>query len=78
MMNVQFEKLLTIGGSVLIGVLVVNNAPAKIVDSYFAVANIRNDVHIVNAQCAGPFCMFQHLARNNLNGINLQVNPASS
>ena len=78
MMNVQFEKLLTIGGSALIGALVVNTAPAKIVDSHFAVASIRNDAHIVNVQCAGPFCVFQHFARNDLNVINLQVNAASS
>ena len=78
MMNVQFEKLLTIGGSALIGALVVNTAPSKTVDSYFAIAGIRNDIHIVNAQCAGPFCLFQHFARNDLNGSNLQINPASS
>ena len=78
MMNVQFEKLLTIGGSALIGALVVNTAPSKTVDSYFAIAGIRNDIHIVNAQCAGPFCLFQHFARNDLNGNNLKVNPVSS
>ena len=76
--NVQFEKLLTIGGSALIGALVVNGAPSNTVDSYFAVASVRGDSHIVNAQCAGPFCIFQHFARNDLDGINLQVNPASS
>ena len=78
MMNVQLEKLLTIGGSALIGALVVNAAPAKTVDSYFAIAGIRNDIHIVNAQCAGPFCLFQNFVRNDLNGSNLQVNSASS
>ena len=77
-MNVQFEKLLTIGGSALIGALVVNTAPSKTVNRYFVVTSIRNDMHIVNAQCAGPVCMFQHFARNDLDGINLQVNPASS
>ena len=77
-MNVQFEKLLTIGGSALIGALVVNTAPAKAVDSYFAIASIDNNIHIVNAQCAGPVCLFQHFARNDLNGVNLQVNPARS
>ena len=78
MMNVQLEKLLTIGGSALIGALVVNTAPSKTVDSYFAITGIRNDIRIVNAQCAGPFCLFQHFARNDLNGINLKVNPVSS
>ena len=78
MMNVQLEKLLTIGGSALIGSLVVNTAPSKTVDNYFAIAGIRNDIHIVNAQCARPFCLFQHLARNDINGSNLQVNSASS
>ena len=78
MMNVQLEKLLTIGGSALIGALVVNTAPPRSVDSYFAIAGIRNDIHIVNAQCAGPFCLFQHFARNDLNGIKVQFNPASS
>ena len=78
MMNVQFEKLLTIGGSALIGALVVNTAPSKTVNRYFVVTSIRNDMHIVNAQCAGPFCMFQHLARNDLNGIDLRVNSVSS
>ena len=77
-MNVQLEKLLTIGGSALIGSLVVNTAPSKTADSYFAIAGIRNDIHIVNAQCAGPFCMFQHFARKDLNGINLQANPVGS
>ena len=78
MMNVQLEKLLTIGGSALIGALVVNTAPSKTVDSYFAITGIRNDIRIFNAQCAGPFCLFQHFARNETNGHNLQVNPASS
>ena len=78
MMNVQFEKLLTIGGSALIGALVVNTAPSKAVDSYFAIAGIGNATHVVNPQCAGPFCMFQHFARHDLDGINLQVNPVSS
>ena len=78
MMNVQFEKLLTIGGSALIGALVVNTAPSKTVESYFAIAGIRNDIHIVNAQCAAPFCLFQHFARHDLDGIYLQVNSVSS
>ena len=77
-MNVQLEKLLTIGGSALIGALVVNAAPPKTIDSYFAIAGIRNNIHIINAQCAGPFCMFQHFARNDLNGVNLPVNPVGS
>ena len=78
MMNVQFEKLLTIGGSALIGALVVNTAPSNAVDSYFAIADIGNVSYIVNAQCAAPFCLFQHFARHDLDGIYLQVNPVSS
>ena len=78
MMNVQFEKLLTIGGSALIGALVVNTAPSNAVASYFAIASVGNEINIVNAQCADPFCMFQHFARHDLNGIKVQFNPASS
>ena len=78
MMNVHVEKLITIGGSALIGALVLNTTPSKIVNSYFAMANTGAGIHIAKAQCAGPFCMFQHYASNDLNGIRLQVNPASS
>ena len=77
-MNVQLEQLLTIGGSALIGAFVVNTAPSKNLDSYIVLTSMGNDMHIIKAQCAGPFCMFQHFARNDLNGTHLPVNPASS
>ena len=77
-MNVQLEKLLTIGGSALIGALVVNVTPPKVIDSYWTTDNFEKNFPIANSRCSGPFCIFQHFASRNLNGGNLKVDPGIS
>ena len=65
-MNVQIEKLLTIGGSALIGALITTATPVNAVEDYLAIDTFGSNVYIGDIKCAGPFCIVQHLARNDL------------